>query len=1031
MINILTRWETTTTPAVAIEPTDRQTISVFWGAIVPAVPDLLSLEQARTGMNYETALNLLLQAQQRWVQQLHGDSRFTISLRIITTGDPDRELVLGIIGRTEGKIEAETVNAARNFFNKIRDTFPNGYPLQPCSETRELALLRLPLQPQAQGGIGEFRRSITPLRSISSADRSNVGMKIDPWLPQADNFQDIFRTLTCHPAPAALAINLRPTSLTTEESNFLAEQADRYAKVASVTLSEGTQNRVLSSNTQFQEKLSEAEGAAQAWQKLQSIWQKPYEMTVSIISDTALPQSIVAALQSAVDGKSTEADRVAGGGEMAIAQQLAQKMAARQNWVDLTLHRWSNTSDLDRLPWLFGAAEVHSLFRLPIADRSGVWGLPSAPGANDARKPVSAAPQTADIPIGNLQLSKKQLTQHLLICGVPGSGKTNTSLYLLERLWSSYQIPWLVLEPAKTEYRGLGAVPSLRDDLLIFSLGEERVAPFRFNPFELPVGINLDSHQGALIDLFSVSMSMWGPLPNVVEQLIQEAYKRKGFTTMGDNSQLVPPCFSDVANLVSEIVPRLGYKKETTDEISAAISVRLNRFRRGGLGRMLDTTRSIPFDELMQKPVILEMSQITNSDDRAFIMGLLLNRCYQYWTARRHEATGELKHLLLVEEAHNLLGKVAESGDQETANPKAKAVKNFANMLAEVRGFGQGIAIAEQNPDGLVADVMVNTNTKLAHRTVEGRNREALGRSMLLTPQQEKSLASLSVGQMLYYVGGSPEPSVTACANFKDNPSNGFNPRLRDEEIERQFQTFKNRYAQIYAPPSGCPIEPQLAACIERGSNLVQILSEQPKYQGWKEKTILQLLAVPFGYPVRSIRHTLGSLLLETGANHLQSDEIVALIDSSLSFLATEAVQEKGKIHGWLGKESDDAQRLLVRSLEGTDDRILVNWIDLCKIPDRFLQMGLPHPEYLNVEAPGVFRYENSIALESQAQFRQEMGRKTNPHIALENWGARSMVFPYLTPALQQSLITCLGIQLTRDFPTDLDIFLNKHKSHQ
>lgn len=180
----------------------------------------------------------------------------------------------------------------------------------------------------------------------------------------------------------------------------------------------------------------------------------------------------------------------------------------------------------------------------------------------------------------------------------------------------------------------------------------------------------------------------------------------------------------------------------------------------------LDTTASIPFDELMQRPVILEMSQVTNTDDRTFIMGLILNRCYQYWTARRHEATGELKHLLLVEEAHNLLGNIAESGNQESANPKGKAVKNFANILAEVRGFGQGIAITEQNPEGLVSDVMVNTNIKIAHRIVEAKNREALSRAMLLTPQQEKSLASLGTGQMLYYIGGNPEPSLAIATVF-------------------------------------------------------------------------------------------------------------------------------------------------------------------------------------------------------------------------------------------------------------------------
>ncbi|MEK0188951.1 hypothetical protein, partial [Microcoleus anatoxicus] len=427
------------------------------------------------------------------------------------------------------------------------------------------------------------------------------------------------------------------------------------------------------------------------------------------------------------------------------------------------------------------------------------------------------------------------------------------------------------------------------------------VAPFRFNPFDLPEGINLDSHQGALLDLFSVSMSMWGPLPNVVEQLIQEAYKRKGFTVLGDNSKLTAPRFSDLAALVSEVVPKLGYKKETTDEITAAISVRINKFCRGGLGQMFNTTESLPFDELMQRPMILEMSQITNTDDRAFIMGLILNRCYQYWISRRHEATGELKHLLLVEEAHNLLANVSESGDRQTANPKAKAVKNFANMLAEVRGFGQGIAIAEQNPAGLVPDVMVNTNIKIAHRVVEAKNREALGRSMLLTSQQEKSLASLGTGQMLYYIGGEPEPSITVAPNFKDDPANGFNPRLRDAEIGAVFQQFKAKYSALYAPPAGCPKEEGLAACIELGADLVKILSEQSQYKSIKSNLILQLLAAPFGFPAADVaRPIFGKFLVDRGANHLASEQIYGIINSAISFLALEAVQEKGKAHGWL-----------------------------------------------------------------------------------------------------------------------------------
>jgi Helicase HerA, central domain len=1027
MVMVLTRWESSTAPAVAIETTEQQTYAVFWGGIIPAIPDLISTEQFRSGMSYETALNQLLQAQQRWIQQLHGESRFTLALRIITTGDSQKDLIFGLVGKTEGKVEAETIIAARNFFNKIRDTFPNGYPLQPCRNLEELAQLRLPFLPDDTGTLAEFRRTITQLQTITSKDiPDKVGVQINSWIPQASNFQDLFRALLCHPTLAAVSINLRPTQLTRQESTYLAEQARLYANITNLTRGESFQMQAMSSNVQYQEKLVEAEQASNSWTRLQNSWRSPFEMTVSIIAESALPQSIIAALQSAVNGKPATENQVSGTGEVEIAQREAQKMAVRQNWVDLTLHRWANTYNLDRLPWLFSPEEVHCLLRLPISDRTGVWGLPSAPGANDARRPAKISDSTAEIAIGTLHLSKKLITQHLLICGVPGSGKTNTSLYLLEILWRLHRIPWMVLEPAKTEYRGLKAVDSLKDDLLIFSLGDERVAPLRFNPFEVPPTINLNSHLGALIDLFSVSMSMWGPLPNVVEQLIIEAYKRKGFTSLGDNSKLKPPCFSDLAVLIPEIVPKLGYSQESTDEILAAVSVRINKFRRGPLGKMLDTTESVPFELLMQRPAILEMSQITNSDDRAFVMGLILNRCYQYWTARRHQATGELKHLLLIEEAHNLLANASESTSQEQANPKGKAVKNFANMLAEVRGFGQGIAIAEQNPDGLVPDVMVNTNTKLAHRVVEAKNRESLSRSMLMTPQQEKSLASLGVGQMLYYIGGSPEPSLTNAPNFKDDATNKFNPRLTDEEIHLSFQAFRSQYSSIYSPPVGCPTDTKLAACVEQGADLAQSLLENPQYKIFKTDLILQLLAAPFGADATdAARQVFGQILIEHGANHLSVEQVEGILNSATSLLALEAVKEKAKVHGWLGNQIEQAHRLLVMAIFNPSPQVQDEWIKICQIPEHLLQMGIPHPEYSNCLAPGVFRYENKIFLEGdRTTFEQDIDEDIPLDIALQNWAETAPIYDLLNDEFKESLLICLAIQLTKNNPEDLIFFL-------
>ena len=97
-----------------------------------------------------------------------------------------------------------------------------------------------------------------------------------------------------------------------------------------------------------------------------------------------------------------------------------------------------------------------------------------------------------------IQISLKQLNKHAFICGVPGSGKTTTAFNLLTQLWC-YDIPFLVFEPAKTEYRSLLAIQpdsnrfipeqlqklrTLTQELRVYTLGNDLISPFRFNPLK-------------------------------------------------------------------------------------------------------------------------------------------------------------------------------------------------------------------------------------------------------------------------------------------------------------------------------------------------------------------------------------------------------------------------------------------------------------------------------------------------------------------------------------------------------------------
>ncbi|MCT9114342.1 DUF87 domain-containing protein, partial [Streptomyces mirabilis] len=358
-----------------------------------------------------------------------------------------------------------------------------------------------------------------------------------------------------------------------------------------------------------------------------------------------------------------------------------------------------------------------------------------------------------------------KLTRHAFVTGVTGSGKTNTVFHLMRQVARS-GIPFLVVEPAKTEYRALLRDEGLPDRLQIFTPGDETVSPFRLNPFEVPEGTAPSVHLDLLRSVFGASFGMWTPLPQVLEVCLHEVYAARGWeVTYGTNPRLdgdseraaAFPTLADLVHKVEEVVPRLGYDSEVTGNILAALRTRLNSLRAGGKGRMLDVRRSLPIELLLGQPTVLELEGMGDDDDKAFMMGLLMIRLAEH---RRFQGdTESLRHLLVVEEAHRLLANTTgRSMVEGQADARGKAVETFTQLLSEVRAYGQGIVVVDQVPVKLAPEVLKNTNLKVAHRVVAGDDREVLGSTMVMTPAQSVALATLPVGRAAVFTDGEDAP---------------------------------------------------------------------------------------------------------------------------------------------------------------------------------------------------------------------------------------------------------------------------------
>jgi uncharacterized protein len=159
---------------------------------------------------------------------------------------------------------------------------------------------------------------------------------------------------------------------------------------------------------------------------------------------------------------------------------------------------------------------------------------------------------------------------------------------------------------------------------------------------------------------------------------------------------------------------------------------------------------------------VLEIEDCGDDRDKAFLTGAVLIRLGEHLRARhRGEAPGPvvLRHLTVVEEAHRLL-RQPPSGTG--SGPAAHAVEMFADLLAEIRAYGEGLIIAEQIPSKLVVDVLKNTAVKICHRLPAADDGTVVGATMNLRDEQSRYLVTLLPGEAAVHADGAT--GVDRCA---------------------------------------------------------------------------------------------------------------------------------------------------------------------------------------------------------------------------------------------------------------------------
>lgn len=361
-------------------------------------------------------------------------------------------------------------------------------------------------------------------------------------------------------------------------------------------------------------------------------------------------------------------------------------------------------------------------------------------------------------------LREDEWIKHLLITGMTGTGKTNTSSLILEQLKKKNK-PFLVFD-WKKNYRELLQLEEFKDTV-VYTVSSD-VLPFYFNPLIPPKGTDPKHWLAKLVDVlghaYFVAHGVEFFFRNAIDWLYKKCKVYEGSETY--------PVFKDIIPLFNKHYAR---GREMLWLASAKRVLSSLTFE-GLLGNVVNTRiNNNNLDELLNKNVILELDKLSDHD-KVFLIEILLSWIYEY--RKNRGADEKFKHAILIEEAHHVL-----SGRKERVKGEETIIETIIRMIRE---YGESIIIIDQEPNKLSDSIKANTYCKITFNLGNGKDVSDIAKCLELDSTEKTYIDKLDVGQAIVKLKGRcKEPFLVKFPKF--NITKGM---VRDDDLRllKQFQ---------------------------------------------------------------------------------------------------------------------------------------------------------------------------------------------------------------------------------------------------
>lgn len=364
-----------------------------------------------------------------------------------------------------------------------------------------------------------------------------------------------------------------------------------------------------------------------------------------------------------------------------------------------------------------------------------------------------------------MQLSKKSMAMHTFITGSTGSGKSNTIYEILDQL-DTVGVKFMIIEPAKGEYKN---VFGNKNNVTVLGTNPNYSELLRINPFKFPKSIHVLEHVDRLIEIFNVCWPMYAAMPAVLKDAVLSAYEDCGWDlaeSVNRISDELFPTFADLERELWTVIENSAYSEELKGNYIGSLVTRIKSLT-NGLNGQIFASDEIDNKLLFDENVIIDLNRIGSLETKSLIMGILVMRLNEYRMSEATEMNSKLKHVTVLEEAHNILKRVSTEQNSESSNVSGKSVEMLSNAIAEMRTYGEGFIIADQSPNAVDVSAIRNTNTKIIMRLPDEVDRRLAGKAAALKDEQLDEIAKLPKGVAVVYQNDWIEPVLCKINKFE------------------------------------------------------------------------------------------------------------------------------------------------------------------------------------------------------------------------------------------------------------------------